>query len=68
MSHEANLDWLERGGSRVDRTPHGTLEGHIYYEIDGLPRTPEEIEQWIATGRDPLQLEKDGGPFFQRGR
>ncbi|MEO8131661.1 MAG: hypothetical protein ABI822_31495 [Bryobacteraceae bacterium] len=54
MSLESDLDWLERGAHSVDRTPEGTREGHIYYEIDGLPRTPEEIEQWVISGHDPL--------------
>ena len=54
MSIQSDLDWLERGGHRVDRTPEGTREGHIYYEINELPRTPEEIEQWVISGHDPL--------------
>jgi len=53
MALPADLNWLERTGHTVDRTPEHLPDGHVFYDIDGLPRTLEQIEQWILTGRDP---------------
>jgi hypothetical protein len=54
MSLPADLNWLERIGHTVNRTPEHLADGRVFYDIDGLPRTPEQIEQWVLTGHDPV--------------
>jgi hypothetical protein len=54
MSINMDLDWLEYNGHTVDRIPVKLADGREYYHVDGLPRTVEQIAQWVLAGRDPV--------------
>jgi hypothetical protein len=54
MPLQSDLDWLENTGHTVNRTPTNLPDGRVYFHIDGLPRTPEQIEQWVLSGHDPV--------------
>jgi len=54
MSLDLDFDWLEQTGLTVDRTPTPLPDGQLYYHINSLPRTAEQIEQWVISGIDPV--------------
>jgi hypothetical protein len=45
------LAWLEQQGHWVDPEPHVLPDGRKYYEVDGLPRSEEEIVRHLTEGR-----------------
>jgi len=54
MFIEMDLDWLEYNGHKVDRNPVTLADGRDYFNIDGKPRTAEQIAQWVLNGHDPV--------------
>jgi len=58
MYLQLDFDWLENTGHTVDRTPITREDGRVYFLIDGKPRTREQIEKWVLSGRDPLSTDQ----------
>jgi hypothetical protein len=56
MYLQLDLDWLANTGHTVDRTPITLDDGRVYFNIDGKPRTREQIEKWVCLGTIRLRM------------
>jgi hypothetical protein len=47
------LEQLEQHGHTVEYKPAVTREGKRFYHVDGIPRTEDQILEWVVKGVRP---------------